>query len=87
MRKAIVCFLFALANGVIGIIRVTWCFYSGLADVYYDDAYFVIEYGSDTCTQISRDVLVQRLGNYEKAFIFMGEYNENGKILPVMPIA
>ena len=73
-------------NGVIGIIRVTWCFYSGLADVYYDDAYFVIEYGSDTCTQISRDVLVQRLGNYEKAFIFMGEYNENGKILPVMPI-
>ncbi len=72
-------------NGVIGIIRVTWRFYLSPIS-YYDDAYFIIEYGSDIYTQIHRDELLAKLGDFEKTYVFTGEYNENGKILPIEPM-
>ncbi len=66
-------------NGVIGIVRVTWCFYTEKYQKYYDDAYYIIEYGSDECKAIDRDALLELLGDYEATYIYSGEYNEYGK--------
>ena len=66
-------------NGVIGIVRVTWCFYTEKYQYYYDDAYYIIEYGSDECKAIDRDALLELLGDYETTYIYTGEYNEYGK--------
>jgi len=66
-------------NGVIGIVRVTWCFYSAKYQFYYDDAYYIVEYGVDECKPISRDNLLEMLGDYESTYIYTGEYNEYGK--------
>ena len=66
-------------NGVIGIVRVTWRFYTEKYRDYYDDAYYIIEYGSDECKAIDRDALLELLGDYEATYIYTGEYNEYGK--------
>lgn len=66
-------------NGVIGIVRVTWCFYTEKYQDYYDDAYYIIEYGSDECKAIDRGALLELLGDYEATYIYTGEYNEYGK--------
>lgn len=63
------------AEGVVGIVRVTFCY-----DLwYYDDAYYVIEYGAEECAPIARDDLLTLLGEYETTFVYDGEYDENGK--------
>ena len=49
-------------NGVVGIIRAIWCFYTEKYQTYYDDAYYIIEYSSDECKSISRDALLELLG-------------------------
>ena len=76
-------------NGVIGIIRINWRFDSDedwpYAD-YFDDAYYVIEYDSDVCRPIDRDALLERLGSCESGYVFLGEYTENGKDVPIMPM-
>ncbi len=64
-------------DGVIGVVRVKWC-YNTVNEVYLDDAYYVIEYGEDVCRFIERDALLERIGAYEKSFIYDGEYVENG---------
>lgn len=66
-------------SGIIGVLRVTWCFYTKGYQDYYDDAYYIIEYGSDECKAIDRDALLELLGDYEATYIFSGEYNEYGK--------
>ena len=66
-------------NGVIGIVRVTWCFCTEKYQFYYDDAYYIIEYGSDECKAIDRDALLDLLGDYETTYIYTEEYNEYGK--------
>ena len=70
-------------DGVIGIIRINWKYKNAdiweLPATYFDDAYYVIEYGSDTAIAIDRDALLERIGKYESTFIFDGDYNENGK--------
>ena len=66
-------------NGVIGIVRVTWRFYTEKYQDYYDDAYYIIEYGSDEYKAIDRDALLELLGDYEATYIYTGEYNEYGK--------
>ena len=66
-------------NGVIGIVRVTWRFYTEKYQYYYDDAYYIVEYGSDECKAIDRDALLELLGDYESTYIYTGEYNEYGK--------
>ena len=66
-------------SGIIGVVRVTWCFYTKGYQDYYDDAYYIIEYGSDECKAIGRDALLELLGDYEATYIFSGEYNEYGK--------
>ena len=75
-------------NGVIGIVRVTWCFCTERYQLYYDDAYYIIEYGSDECKAIDRDVLLERLGDYETTYIYTGKYNEYGKYSDIVyPVA
>ena len=66
-------------NGVVGIVRVTWCFYTEKYEKYYDDAYYIIEYGSDECKAIDRDALLEKLGDYEVTYIYTDGYNEYGK--------
>jgi hypothetical protein len=74
------------ANGVIGVVRVSWYYedrdlshyYDGR---YFDDAYYIIEYGSNECVPIDKDALSDRIGaDYEKSYIFAGEYDEYGKV-------
>ena len=67
-------------RGVIGVVRVTWCFATEKYKLYYDDAYYIIEYGDTVCKQIERDDLLNRLGKCETTNIFTGEYNEYGKV-------
>ena len=62
-------------KGIIGIVRVNWCFGER-----YDDAYYVIEYGFDTCFPIDRDDLLDVIGDYETTYIYTGEYDEHGKV-------
>jgi hypothetical protein len=64
-------------DGVIGIVRVTWCYQSRNNE--RDDAYYIVEYGADKCVPIERDDLVKKFGRYETAYIYLGEYNEYGK--------
>ncbi len=73
-------------SGVIGIVRVTWCYKNrelehNISDRYYDDAYYIIEFGQNVCDPIQRDALCERIGQYDKTFIFDGSYDEFGKIL------
>ncbi len=72
-------------DGVIGIVRVTFCIYQKPVR-HYDDAYFIVEYGSDTYSPIDRDDLLERLGDYETTYIYEGDYDESGKIRPIMPL-
>lgn len=67
-------------DGIIGIVRVTWCFVSNDYNLCYDDAYYIIEYGSDECKPIDRDELLDKFGEYEKTYIYTGEYDELGKV-------
>ena len=62
-------------DGIIGVVRVSWKYSDGKRD----DAYYIVEYGSDKCVSIDRDSLLDRLGEYEKTYIYTGGYNENGK--------
>ena len=66
-------------GGVIGVVRVTWCYVSNEYDLCFDDAYYIIEYGSNECKAIDRDALLELLGEYEATNIYTGEYNEYGK--------
>ncbi len=63
------------AEGVVGIVRVNFCYDSW----YFDDAYYVIEYGTEECAPITRDELLTLLGEYETTFVYDGEYDERGK--------
>ena len=67
-------------DGVIGIVRVSFCYSGkGVDGLRLDDAYYIIEYGSKTCEPIDRDALLERLGECESTYIYTGEYNERGK--------
>lgn len=74
------------ANGVIGVVRVSWYYEDRDLSHYYDgrhfdDAYYIIEYGSNECVPIDKDALSDRIGaDYEKSYIFAGEYDEYGKV-------
>ena len=74
------------ANGVIGVVRVSWYYEDKelshyYDDRYFDDAYYIIEYGSNECVPIDKDALSDRIGaDYEKSYIYAGEYDEYGKV-------
>ena len=67
-------------DGIIGIIRVSWCYVSEEFDLYYDDAYYIIEYGSDVCTFMDRDELLEKHGEYENLYVYTGDYDDLGKV-------
>lgn len=74
------------AKGIIGVVRVTWLYvdtdlryYSD--GLYFDDAYYIVEYGSEECVPIDRDALLDKIGaDYEKSYIFDGKYDGYGKV-------
>ena len=66
-------------DGVVGVIRVTWRFCTERNKYYYDDAYYIIEYGSDECKAADRDALLKLLGDCEQTYIYTGGYNKYGK--------
>ena len=65
-------------EGVIGVVRVTWKY----SDDKFDDAYYIVRYSSDDCTQIERDALLTLLEGHSTLYIYDGAYNENGKDFP-----
>ncbi len=65
---------------VLGIVRVTLCYRSENRELYYDDVYYVVEYGSENCKPIERDTLLEKLDTLGTDYIFTGEYDQNGKI-------
>lgn len=72
-------------KGVIGVVRVTWRYTDEslghyTLDLYYDDAYYIIEYGGEECVAIDRDDLLEMFGEYETTHIFTGEYDRYGKV-------
>ncbi len=67
-------------DGILGIVRISWCYRSNEFNIYFDDAYYIVEYGSDEFKAIDRDSLLERLGEYETSYIYDGEYDELGII-------
>ena len=75
-------------EGVLGLIRVNWrykCDYTTekggrYYKTYYDDAYYILEYGSNVCTPIDRNALLEKVGEYDAGFIFEGDYDDHGKV-------
>ncbi len=65
---------------VLGIVCVRFLFETEERS-YVDDAYFIMEYGSDTCTQIDRDELLRRMSGYNTTGIYQGLYDECGMII------
>lgn len=83
-------------SGVIGIVRVTFCLQCEripdrpdhkFGGGHYDDAYYILEYGDDTCRPIDRDALLSMFGEYETTNIYTGDYCDLGKDLPEQPYA
>jgi len=66
-------------EGMLGVIRVTWCYRSDDYDVYFDDKYYAVECGSEICSPIDRDSLLEKFGEYETTYIYDGEYDIGGK--------
>ena len=71
---------------MIGVIRVSW-YYKDTElghyedDCYFDDAYYIIEYGSDECNPIDRDSLLEKMEGYlVGGYLSSGEYDEYGLI-------
>ncbi len=71
-------------SGVIGIIRVNWKF--NMRGHGLDDAYYIIEYGEDKCKPVTRDALLEIIGEYEKTYIYTGKYDSNGKYFQMFGI-
>ena len=81
---SIYCWYAKTDTGVLGVIRVNWKYTTetGYYKSYYDDAYYIIEYGSNVCEPIDRDALLERLGGFygdTSYFVYRGLYNETGK--------
>lgn len=73
------------ANGVIGVLKVSWYYEDSSLEHYddnryFDDAYYIIEYGSDKCTAINRDDLLDKMKGFETVYVYTDDYDEYGKI-------
>ena len=75
------------ADGVVGVVRVSWQF-KGDKEYYnlYDDAYYVVRSGDDKTYPIERDRLLELLVN-ASYYVYDGQYDDTGKILPLQPLA
>lgn len=51
-----------------------------IGNLYYDDAYFIMEAGSDEYRPITRDELLELQGTND--FIYTGQYDDQGKVPP-----
>ena len=64
-------------------IRVSWYYKTEslgryVDDNYFDDAYYIVEYGSADCRPISRDELLDKMGGYYLEYVYRDEYDEYG---------
>ena len=66
-------------RGILGIIRVTWCFETEQWERYYDDAYYTVSYGEEECRPIDRDALLELFGECEATYVYTGGYDAHGK--------
>ena len=70
---------FKANDKVYGVVQLNFTYYDAdEKESRYDDIYFLIEPGSETCVEISRDELLQLQGTNH--FIYTHEYDENGKV-------
>ena len=82
LYHGIFCWYAKTENGVIGVLRVNWMYASAdRSRECYDDAYYIVEYGSNVCNPVDRDALLERIGEYETTYIYTYPYDENGKII------
>ena len=85
LYHGIFCWYAKTENGVIGVLRVNWMYASDdRSRECYDDAYYIVEYGSNVCTPIDRDALLERIGEYETIYIYTHPYDENGKTVSLL---
>ena len=74
------------ASGVIGVVCISWCYEDRELQYYednryFDDAYYIIEYGSDECIPMERDAVLARIGaDYEGVYMYTGDYDAYGKV-------
>ena len=64
-------------DGVIGIIKLSFSCRSPENKDLYDDAYYVVKYGSDEITPVDRDDLLDLPGHN---FVYSGAYDDKGKV-------
>ena len=64
-------------DGVIGIIKLSFSCRSPKNKDLYDDAYYVVKYGSDEITPVDRDDLLDLPGHN---FVYSGAYDDKGKV-------
>ncbi len=75
------------AEGVLGIVRVTWRYHGETSrQTKLDDAYYIVDSASGQALPIGRDRLLDRLGEYETTYIFDGRYSADGKVYAVRPV-
>ena len=71
-------------DGIIGVVRVMWC-YKGEGRLYYDDAYFVVRYGEKDYTRVEQDELLAMTEGYGTDFIYRCDYDDCGIVYEVTP--
>lgn len=77
--NGIFCWYAKTETEILGVIRIDWR-YTADSHSYFDDAYYIIEYGSSLCKPIDRDSLLERIGEYDEAgFIYKDNYGNRGK--------
>ena len=64
-------------EGVCGVVKVSMWYKDERNQLLYDDAYYIIEFGSEEITPIDRDDLLDLPGSN---FVYSGEYDERGKV-------
>ena len=73
-------------SGIYGVIRVSWVFDDTTDSLrikdYYDDQYFIVEIGSDTCQPIEPDALIRLLGESMDFVLGTNGYSDNGRNPP-----
>ena len=77
-------------DGVVGVIRVSLYYedsslghYSD--NKYYDDAYYIVEYGADECIAIDKEMVPDSISASNASYIFRCDYDEYGIIRDMNP--
>ena len=77
-------------DGVVGVIRVSLYYEDSslghyFDNKYYDDAYYIVEYGADECIAIDKEMVPDSISAYNASYIFRCDYDEYGIIRDMNP--